>query len=95
MEQEKLDIEDRKKKMLALKKLHFIQSNTDDHWFNNPQFRIKIGSKAKLVVSLMQEDTKLTYKPYVPCNFMVIRTNDRKNRIWERPMPQDILLEAK
>jgi len=26
---------------------------------------------------------------------MVIRTNDRKNRIWERPKDEDILIEAK
>ena len=26
---------------------------------------------------------------------MVIRTNDRKNRVWERPKEEDILFEAK
>lgn len=26
---------------------------------------------------------------------MIIRTNDRKNRIWERPKDEDILIEAK
>ena len=43
----------------------------------------------------MQEDTKISKKDYLPCNFMVIRTNDRKNRIWERPKVEDILIEAK
>jgi len=26
---------------------------------------------------------------------MIIRTNDRKNRIWERPKDEDILIESK
>ena len=26
---------------------------------------------------------------------MVIRTNDRRNRVWERPKAEDILIEAK
>lgn len=88
-------MEDRKRKRLALKKLNFVQSNTDARWFNNPQFRIKVNRKAKLTISLMQEDTKISKKDYLPCNFMVIRTNDRKNRIWERPKVEDILIEAK
>ena len=95
MEEEKLEMEEQLRNKRSLKKLHFKQSNTDDRWFNNPQFRIKIGRKAKLYISLMQQDIKITKGQYVPCNFMVIRTNDKKNRVWERPKEEDILFEAK
>jgi len=37
----------------------YLQQETDDKWFNNPQFRIKVNKETKLYVSLMLEDQKL------------------------------------
>lgn len=47
-----------------------------------------------MYISLMQEDEKLTKIAYVPCDFMVVKNKNRNNRIWERPLPSDILIEA-
>merc|ERR1711988_1383515 len=36
----------------------YVDLDTDDKWFNNPQFRIRVYKKTKLIISLMQEDQK-------------------------------------
>ena len=71
-----------------------VQMDSDDKWFNNPQFRLKITKNTKLFISLMQEDQKLTGKNYVPVNLMIARTKDPQNRLWERPTDEDIILET-
>lgn len=71
-----------------------IQMDSDDKWFNNPQFRLKITKNTKLFITLMQEDQKLTNKSYVPVNLMIARTKDPQNRLWERPTEEDIVLET-
>jgi hypothetical protein len=47
-----------------------------------------------MYVSLMLEDQKLSSQAYIPCNFMVIANKARRNRIWERPLNEDIVIEA-
>jgi len=42
----------------------------------------------------MLEDEKLSKHSYVQCNFLVIANKDRNNRVWERPMDSDIIIEA-
>jgi hypothetical protein len=32
--------------------------------------------------------------PYIPCNFMVINTKSRTERIWERPYDSDIIVQS-
>ena len=32
----------------------YIQMESDDRWFNNPQFRVKITKDTKIYISLMQ-----------------------------------------
>lgn len=61
-----------------------IKIDSDDKWFNNPQYRITIKKKTHLFISLMQADQKLTGLQYMACNFLVIQTVDKKNRIWEK-----------
>lgn len=68
--------------------------DSDDKWFNNPQFRLKITKNTKLFITLMQEDQKLSGKSYVPVNLMIARTKDPYNRLWERPDDDDIVLET-
>ena len=58
--------------------------DSDDKWFNNPQYRITIRKKTNIFISLMQADQRLTGRAYLPCNFLVIKTNDKRNRIWEK-----------
>lgn len=42
----------------------------------------------------MLEDRKLSKQDYIQTNFMVITNKNRNNRIWERPPPQDIVIEG-
>jgi hypothetical protein len=56
------------------KKDDHLQQETDDRWFNNPQFRIRVAKDTKVYISLMLEDEKISKVPYIPCNFMVIST---------------------
>ena len=55
--------------------------DSDDKWFNNPQYRISVNRKTSIVFSLMQEDRKILNKSYLPVNFLVIKTKDKKSRI--------------
>lgn len=67
---------------------------SDDRWFNNPQYRIKVTKDTKLYISLMQEDEKITGQPYVPVSFMIATTKSRVERIWQRPPEGDIIAEV-
>ena len=55
--------------------------DSDDKLFNNPQYRISVNRKTSIVFSLMQEDRKILNKSYLPANFLVIKTKDKKSRI--------------
>ena len=37
----------------------YAQFESDDRWFNNPQYRIKVNKDTRLYISLMQEDEKI------------------------------------
>jgi len=41
----------------------------------------------------MQEDEKISKRPYVPVNFLVVRTKSKRDRLWEVDR-DDIVLEA-
>lgn len=41
----------------------------------------------------MQEDEKMTKRPYIPVNFLVVRTKSKRDRLWEVNR-DDIVLEA-
>jgi calpain len=70
------------------------QADTDDRWFNNPQYRVKVTKDTKLYISLMLEDEKLSKQPYLQTNFMIITNRHGKNRVWERPAFEDIVAEG-
>ena len=56
--------------------------DTDDKWFNNPQYRIRVHKDTRIYISLMLEDERLTGTPYLPYNFMVVATKSRTERVW-------------
>lgn len=41
----------------------------------------------------MQEDEKISKRPYIPVNFLVVRVKSRKERLWEINK-NDIVLDA-
>jgi len=41
----------------------------------------------------MQEDTKISKRPYIPVNYMVVRVKSKRDRLWE-VNKSDIVLEA-
>lgn len=67
--------------------------DSNDKWFNNPQFRLSVNKKTQVIISLMQEDEKTSNKQYIPVNFIVVRTKSKKDRLWEVEK-NDIVLEA-
>jgi hypothetical protein len=69
------------------------QLDTNDKWFNNPQFRLTVYKKTQVYISLMQEDEKISNKPYIPVNFMVVRVKSKRQRLWEVDK-DDVVIEA-
>lgn len=67
---------------------------SDDRWFNNPQYRIKVMKDTKIYISLMQADEKISGQPYVPVSFMIVATKSKSERVWERPPEADIIAEV-
>ena len=41
----------------------------------------------------MQEDEKISKRPYIPVNFLVVRTKSKRDRLWEVDK-DDIVMEA-
>lgn len=41
----------------------------------------------------MQEDEKISKRPYIPVNFLVIKVKSKRERLWEINK-EDIMLEA-
>lgn len=74
----------------------YVELDTDDKWFNNPQFRIRVYKKTKLIISLMQEDKRneTGANNYIKCNFIVVQSRQKKSRIWVKPDDKDIKCEA-
>lgn len=70
-----------------------VHLDTNDKWFNNPQYRLTVTKKTQVIISLMQEDFALSKKPYIPVNFLVVRVKSKRDRLWEVDR-DDIELEA-
>lgn len=67
--------------------------DTNDKWFNNPQFRLTVTKKTNVIISLMQEDFNISKRPIIPVNFLVVRVKSRRDRLWEVEK-DDVVLEA-
>ena len=70
-----------------------VHLDTNDKWFNNPQYRLSVNKKTTVIISLMQEDFALSKKPYIPVNFLVVKVKSKRDRLWEVDR-DDIELEA-
>jgi hypothetical protein len=70
-----------------------VKLDTNDRWFNNPQFRISVSKRTNMIISLMQEDEKISKRPYIPVNFIVVRVKSKRDRLWEVDK-DDIVLSA-
>ena len=70
-----------------------VHLDTDDKWFNNPQYRLSVTKKTQVIISLMQEDIALTGKQYIPVNFLDVRVKSKRDRLWEVDK-DDIVYEA-
>jgi calpain len=57
--------------------------DTNDRWFNNPQYRLTVTKKTQVIISLMQEDFNTSKKEYIPVNFTVVRVKSRRDRLYE------------
>ena len=44
-------------------------------------------------MSLMQEDEKVSKKPYVAVNYLVVRVKSKRDRLWEI-RKEDVVLDA-
>ena len=51
-----------------------VRLDSNDKWFNNPQYRITITKPTRVFISLMQPDERISKKGYIPCNFLVVRS---------------------
>ena len=66
-----------------------VKMDTNDRWFNNPQYRITVTKKTNMIFSLMQEDEKISKKPYIPVNFLVVRVKSKRCLLYTSPSPRD------
>jgi calpain-9 len=57
--------------------------DTNDRWFNNPQYRLTVTKKTQVIISLMQEDFNTSKKEYIPVNFTVVRVKSKRDRLYE------------
>lgn len=80
-----------KKKEVGVKQHHI---DTNDKWFNNPQYRLTVFKKTTVIISLMQEDVNTGQaKDYIAVNFMIVRVRSKKDRLWE-VKKEDIVMQA-
>ena len=58
-----------------------VRLDSNDKWFNNPQYRITISKPTRVFISLMQPDDRISKRGYIPCNFLVVRSRVSLNLI--------------
>lgn len=75
---------------------NFTQMDSDDSWFNNPQYRVKVSKKTKLHISLIQQDNTASgeERSYTSVDFYVIQNLSGLQRVWEFPADPKIVLHA-
>ncbi len=60
-----------------------VMTDSDDRWFLNPQYKVHLKPGNKLIISLMQENEKISKKNYEKVNFVIILTRGKYSHIWE------------
>lgn len=65
----------------------FTRVDSDDCWFNNPQYRIKISQPTRLIIDLSQIDTTNSGQENdnKQIGFYLFKAQNTRNRIWEMP----------
>ena len=73
--------------------LPFTRMDSDDKWFNNPQYRLQVFEPTRLVIELSQLDTTASgvENEYFSIGFSVFKSSNNKNRIWEMPASGQML----
>ena len=56
-----------------------VKMDSNDKWFNNPQYRVTVTKPTRMFISLMQPDERVSDKSYIPCNFLVVKSKVRAN----------------
>ncbi|MCQ2821334.1 MAG: C2 family cysteine protease, partial [archaeon] len=57
--------------------------DVEPRFFLNTQFKLFLGPKTKLIISLMQEDKKLQNDAYLKTAMMIIHCPGKNSRVWE------------
>lgn len=86
------------------------QLDSDDGWFNNPQFRIKISRPTKFFMTLSQFEPaepssghptlgpngkeRRRQAVYQPMSFIIAKNKDFNNRLWEYPDETNIAVSS-
>ena len=71
----------------------YSRLDANNKWLDNTQFRSSVTKKTQVYISLMQEDEKISKKPYIPVNFLVVRVYSKRQRLWEVDK-DDVVVEA-
>lgn len=71
----------------------FTKMDSDDRWFNNPQYRLQVFEPTKVVIDFSQLDTTAVgvENHFQSIGFSVFKTSNNKNRVWELPASQNLL----
>jgi hypothetical protein len=71
----------------------FTKVDSDDCWFNNPQYRIKVTQPTRLIVDLSQIDCTNTGREneHKQIGFYLFRATNSRTRIWEMPDADQLL----
>ena len=73
----------------------YSRLDANNKWLDNTQFRSSVTKKTQVYISLMQEDEKISKKPYIPVNFLVVRVYSKRQRLWEVDKDDVVVKAAK
>jgi hypothetical protein len=54
---------------------------------------VSVSKRTQVIISLMQEDSKISKRPIIPVNYLVVRVKSKRDRLWEIER-DDVILEA-
>ena len=78
----------------ALRKTEaFTRIDSDDCWFNNPQYKIKVTQPTRLIIDLSQIDTTSSGQENdnKQVGFYLFKAQNTRNRIWEMPSTDQLV----
>jgi hypothetical protein len=60
-----------------------VLNDSEDRWFLNPQYKIHLKPGTRLIISLMQENEKITKKVFEKVNFVIMLSKGKYSRVWD------------